>query len=65
MKKKQTFFSKLPLKRCQGGCCLHCQLPQSVFEEDKAEEAAEKKIKKDKKNQKNQKKKNQIIQFFF
>ena len=39
-------FSKLPQKRCQGGRRrLHCQRPQSVFEEDEAKEAAEKKIK--------------------
>ena len=31
-------FSKLPQKRCQGGCRLHCQRPQ-VYEEDEAEEA--------------------------
>ena len=30
---------------CQGGRRLHCQRPESVFEEDEAEEAAENKIK--------------------
>ena len=35
------FFSKLPPKRCPGGRRLHPQRPQSVFEEDEAEEAAE------------------------
>jgi hypothetical protein len=33
-------FSKLPQKRCQGGRHLLCQLPQSVYEEDLAEETA-------------------------
>ena len=40
------FFSKLPKKKCPGGRCLYRQRPQSVFEEDEAEEAAEKKTKK-------------------
>ena len=43
-------------KRCQGGRRLHCQLPQSVFEEDEAGETAEKKIKNQKKKTKNSKK---------
>ena len=34
-------FPKLPPKRCPGGCRLHPQRPQSVFEEDEVEEAAE------------------------
>ena len=37
------YFSKLPQKRCQGVRRLHFQLPQSVYEEDEAEETAEKK----------------------
>ena len=38
-----SFFniSKLSPKRCQGGGRLHPQRPQSVFEEDEAEEVAE------------------------
>ena len=39
------YFSKLPPKKCQGGCHQHCQCPQSVFEEDETEEATEKKKK--------------------
>ena len=35
-------FSKLPLKSCSGERRLHPQRPQSVFEEDEAEEATEK-----------------------
>ena len=34
-------FSKLSPKGCQGGHRLHPQRPQSVLEEDEAEEAAE------------------------
>ena len=33
------FFSTLPPKRCPGGRRLHPQRPQSVFEENEAEEA--------------------------
>ena len=36
------YFSKLPPKRCPGGLRLYPQCPQSVFEEDEAEEATEK-----------------------
>ena len=44
---RQHYFSKLPQKRSQGGRRLHpqrhqSQLPQSVFEDDKAEETTEK-----------------------
>ena len=63
-KKSDIFFfhfSKLPQKRCQGGCRLHCQRPESVFEEDIAEEAAEKKIIKIIKKNNN----NKIGQFFY
>jgi len=35
----------LPPKRCPGGRRLHPQRPQSVFEEDEAEEAYDIKIK--------------------
>ena len=36
----------MPQKRCQGGRRLHCRRPQSVFEEDEAEEAPKKNVKK-------------------
>ena len=42
---KLSIFEIAP-KRCQGGRRLHCQRPQSVFEEDEEEETAEKKIQK-------------------
>ena len=58
-------FSKLPQKRCQGGRRLHCQLPQSVFEEDEAEETAEKKLEIFKKSKKSKNIKKKIGQVFF
>ena len=36
------YFSKMPPKRCPGGRRLHPQRPQSVFEEDEAEEVTKK-----------------------
>ena len=43
MKKiRQNNFRNCPKKRCQEGRHLLCQLPQSVFEADEAEEATEK-----------------------
>ena len=48
----------MPKKRCQGGRCLHCQRPSSVFEKNEEKEATKKKNK-DLKNLKNKKKKNQ------
>ena len=54
---------KLPQKRSQGGRHLHCQLPQSVFEDDEAEETTEKIKKKNKK--KNKKKLDKLFLFNF
>ena len=55
-------FSKLPPKKCQGGCHQHSQRPQSCFEEDETEEAIEKKkIKIKKKIKKKEQQQNQTI----